>query len=288
MKEFITFSIFYGSFLAFPFLTGMIWLFWKKKHQVATGFLILLSLSFIWSRFIETQRLVVREVEGPANFVLISDTHLGQYKGAAFFTRVVEKTNELNPDFVLIPGDFVYSINPEDIDDIFAPFADFNMPVYAVLGNHDMAPAGELLDSTLSDILANYGVTWIDNATVIDENIQILGLGELWNGETELATFNELQEEFINIAVIHNPDAAYEFPENSLDLIVAGHTHGGQIRIPLIYKWVIPCEYDWGPAQGWFEVLGNPLYITSGLGEIGLPLRLFNPPEIVLFQTELE
>jgi uncharacterized protein len=283
MKEILTFTIYYGSFLSIPFLVGVIWLFWKKKHRFLTGFLILLSLSFIWSRFVEPQMLVVREAEGPANFVLISDQHLGQYKGEAFFSRVVDRINGLNTDFVLIPGDFVYGINPDEIDELFAPFADLDMPVYAVLGNHDMAPAGELLDSSLSEILSGYGVTWIDNITVINNEIQILGLGELWNQETDISTFDELDPELINIAVIHNPDGAYEFPEDSLDLVVAGHTHGGQIRIPLIYRWVVPTKYNWGTAQGWFTVLGNPLYITSGLGEIGLPMRLFNPPEIVHF-----
>lgn len=285
MKELFTFTAYYGSFLAFPFLAGTLWLFLKKRHLFLTGFLILLSLSFIWSRFVEPQMIVIREVEGPANFVLISDQHLGQYKGEAFFSRVVERINELDPDFVLIPGDFVYSIDPTEIEAIFTPFKSFKMPVYAVLGNHDMAPAGELLDSTLSEILSEYGVTWIDNATVINNEIQILGLGERWNNETDLKTFDSLQPDLINIAVIHNPDGAYDFPENSLDLIVAGHTHGGQIRIPFLYKWAVPTKYDWGKAQGWFEILGNPLYITSGLGETALPMRLFNPPEIVHFQS---
>lgn len=283
MKEFLVFLIYYGSFLAFPFFAGVLWLLWRKKHRFLMSGLLLLSLSFIWARFIETQMIVVQEQSGPADFVLISDPHLGQYKGAHFMERVVARINELEPDFVLIPGDFVYAINPKEITELFAAFQDLDMPVYAVLGNHDMAPAGELLDSSLSEILADYGVTWIDNQSTVVDDIQILGLGELWNHETDLRTFDSLKPELINIAVVHNPDAAYSFPEDSLDLVVAGHTHGGQIRIPFLYRLVVPTKYNWGTAQGWFEVKDNPIFITSGLGEIGLPMRLFNPPEIVHF-----
>lgn len=257
---------------------------YKGKLRPLMLVLLMLSISFIWARFYEPQMLIVQTEEGPANFVLISDTHLGQYKGERFMSRVVNQITSLDPDFVLIAGDFVYSIDPTQIENYFAPLQNLEMPIYAVLGNHDMAPAGELLDSSLSEILEGYGVTWIDNQRVINDEIQILGIGELWNGDADLQTFDELQTELINIAVVHNPDAAYEFPENSLDLIVTGHTHGGQIRIPFLYRMVIPCEYNWGTAQGWFTVLGNPLFISSGLGEIGLPLRLFNPPEIVHFK----
>lgn len=227
--------------------------------------------------------LIVREVEGPTNFALISDLHLGQYKGDKYFSRVVTELNELDPEFILFAGDFVYSIDPTKIEKTFAPFADLNMPIYAVLGNHDMAPAGELLDSSLSEILESYGVTWIDNQSVIQDDIQILGVGELWNHEADISVFEKVKEELINIVVVHNPDASYLFPEESVDLVLAGHTHGGQIRIPIIYKWVVPTSYDWGKAQGSYEILGNSLFITSGLGEIGLPLRLFNPPEIIHF-----
>lgn len=283
MKDALPFLIYYGSFLAFPFMVAVVWMLWKKKFRGLMSFLPLLSLSFMWARFVEPQLLVVREETGPADFVLISDAHLGQYKGTHFLERVVERINVLDPDFVVIPGDFVYAINPTQLAETFAPFEALNMPVYAVLGNHDMEPAGELKDESLLTLLEGYGITWIDNLATIENDIQIMGLGELWNGEADLSTFDDMDPSLTNLVVVHNPDAAYEFPAGSVDLVLAGHTHGGQIRIPVIYRWVVPCKYDWGPAQGWFEVHENPLFITSGLGEIGLPMRLFNPPEIVHF-----
>lgn len=286
MKELFTFSLYFGSFLAFPFTVFVIYFLKKKKYSYLMSFLLILSLSFIWARFIEPQMLIVREVEGPANFALIADTHLGQYKGAPYLSRVVERINKLNVDFVLLPGDLVFSIDPESIESTFAPFSDLNVPLYATLGNHDMAPAGELTDDRLINILESYGVTWVDNQSVIHDEIQIIGMGELWNDDADLSTFENLQPKLINIVLAHNPDTAYLFNGIDVDLVVSGHTHGGQIRIPLLYRMVIPCKYDWGKAQGSYEVLGNSIYVTSGLGEIGLPMRLFNPPEIVLFNTE--
>jgi len=283
MKDLITLGIHYGSFLSFPFLLGVLWLLGKKRFQALAIFFVILSVSFIWARFYEPQMLIVREESGPANFVLIADTHLGQYKGARFMERVVNQINALEPDFILFPGDFVYSIAPEDIDEFFSPLTQLDAPLYATLGNHDMAPAGELTDDLLLTSLEDYGVTWIDNKSVTFDGIQLIGIGELWNDDADLSTFDQLQPELTNIVLAHNPDTAYLFEDIDVDLIVSGHTHGGQIRIPFLYRMVIPCEYNWGTAQGWFTVLGNPLYITSGLGETGLPLRLFNPPEVVHF-----
>jgi uncharacterized protein len=288
LKAIILYSIYYGSFLAFPLLILTIWFFYKKKKRAISTFFILLSLLFIYSRFIEPQILVVRQAESGldagVHFALVSDLHNGVYKGEKFLHKIVDELNKQSVDFILIPGDFVYNADPDKLNELFSAFEKLEAPVYAVLGNHDNSPAGEITDQNLELALENASVQLIDNEIITfpEDRLQLVGLGELWNGETDISILDATDPEMEQIVFVHNPDVAYLMPEDEIELIVAGHTHGGQIRIPWLYKKIIPTEYDFGDGNGLFFVNGNRLYITSGAGEIGLPMRLAVPPEIVV------
>ena len=88
------------------------------------------------------------------------------------------------------------------------------------------------------------------------------------------------------MVLTHNPDSVYDAPRGAVKLLLAGHTHGGQIRLPLVYRYVLPVKgpFDRGlyPAVDWdADPEGRPaVFVTSGVGEIGLPMRLLNPPAI--------
>ncbi len=80
----------------------------------------------------------------------------------------------------------------------------------------------------------------------------------------------------------HNPDTTLSYRKNIADLTIAGHTHGGQIRLPLIYKFAIPCKGDFD--QGLYQSTTGKTFVTSGLGEVGLPMRLGIPPVIDILE----
>lgn len=281
--------LYFGSFLCFPFFTGVLFLVWKRRlNRWIAAFFLLFTLFFIYCRFVEPQMLIVREEVSPvgARFVLFSDPHLGTYKGASFMKRTVEKIKGLEPDFVLLAGDWVYAIDPETIPTLFAPLQDLGIPLYAVMGNHDFLPAGELTQEEgtfLIETLESYGVTFIDNLITEEQGLQIVGLGELWNKETDIEVLKDVNPAIPSLVLTHNPDVSYLLDLSQSTLLLAGHTHGGQVRIPFLYKSVIPTKYDWGTGRGWFKVNGGSVYVTSGTGETGLPLRLGVPPELVLF-----
>lgn len=302
MGSFIINCIEYGSFLVIPWIIGMAFQYRNlQKHKIWAGIAIILTILFIYARFIEPERIVVKHEPSPSGleefrFALISDLHLGAFKNEQFLTRALAKDDWSDSvDFVIIAGDWVYGTNEKQIEKNFLPLKSLDIPIYAVMGNHDFEPAGELdeLEQTkIRTALESNGVTLIDNRMERfkknNQELQIAGLGELWNNEANIETLEALDARLPSIVVIHNPDVAAELPKKIANLVVAGHTHGGQVRIPWIYRKIIPTELDFGDGQGWYNLNENPLYITSGLGESGLPLRLGVPPEVVIFEPKTE
>ena len=114
--------------------------------------------------------------------------------------------------------------------------------------------------------------------------INILGLGDNWAKEDDLSQLENYKEEDKLIVIAHNPDSTLNYTNNIPDLTVSGHTHGGQIRLPWIYKFVIPCE---GPFdQGLYQTEKGQVFVTSGLGEVGLPMRFLIPPVIDILELK--
>lgn len=141
--------IFYYSFyLLFPFLFFLIWrIFQGKKISIEVIILIIISLVLIWSRFVEINNIVVKNYDFTVSketslnktlkVAIISDLHLGAYNDQTFLKRVVKKINKTNSDIVIIPGDFSYHLNDDNIFSIFSELKNIKAVKLAVLGNHD-------------------------------------------------------------------------------------------------------------------------------------------------------
>lgn len=273
--------IYFGSFLVFPFLLALFW-YRKKIHIAALIILIILSGAFIWSRFIEPQMIIVRQhtidVGFKSRVVLIADIHLGVYKNAHFLERAVEIINKENPDYVMIAGDFTYEPKKGELAELFAPLSKLTMPVYAVLGNHDVERPGTPVRDELKEALESKGVHFLNNQGANVKNFTLLALGDNWSHEDDVKLLNTYSEKDNVVVLTHNPDTILAYTNNNADVTLTGHTHCGQIRIPWLYKKVIPTEglFDKGLTQE----ERTKLYITCGLGEVGLPMRLFNPPVV--------
>ena len=293
MKPLIHQIIFYGSYLAWVFLVFLIFFALKKrkvllkktKTCIAFVFLLSLTLVFIYARFIEPQIILTQITKIQTGFsarvVVISDIHLGVYKNNNFLKRIVKKINALQDiDFVLIPGDFTY-YPPADLQSLFSPLKEIKYPTYAVLGNHDSEKPGPPIQKALQSALESHGVFFLHNTSlkVKNKDITILGLGDRWAKEDDASQINRFTTKDHLIVLTHNPDTIDEYDDSNIaDLTIAGHTHGGQIRIPFLYKKMIKSQF--GFDEGLYDTKVGKVFVSAGVGTIGLPMRFLIPPRI--------
>jgi predicted MPP superfamily phosphohydrolase len=279
--------LFYGSWLVWPFLVWLVWRLRERRGRWLVALLLSGCLLFAWSRFVEPQRIHVQETVlagtgGQARLVLISDIHLGVYKDGRYLQRLVDRINTLQADAVVIAGDFTYEPAGKSLQQMFAPLAELHLPTYAVLGNHDQQAPGPDIDAELRSALARHSVSVIEGETVTVRGFHLAGLGDRWANKDDPGFLSALPSTSPTLVLTHNPDSAIDLDPARAALVLAGHTHGGQIRIPWLYKRVIPSQYGFDRGE---QFLRTPhgrvrVYTTVGTGEIGLPMRLFNPPTI--------
>lgn len=233
-------------------------------------------------RFVEPHwiKVVEHDVELGFRLVVVSDLHLGVYKGARFLKRVVEMVNSLGPDVVFLPGDFVYRAK---LPGLFNGLKEVKAPMYGVLGNHDILPRGEFEKAEIAEALAGVGVKLVDNEVasfVVDgKEVVLAGVGSEMCGDDRYEHLGGLNGELV-IGMAHNPDSLAKGDFSKCDLVICGHTHGGQVRLPIVYKWAIPCSRDFD--KGLIKFGKGRALISSGIGETSLPLRLGVRPEIVV------
>lgn len=219
---------------------------------------------------------------------VFSDLHYGAYKNTVSLNRIVKKINKEKPDIVLIPGDFVYFIDKKKIESELAELKNIQAPVYAVIGNHDDGNFDEEdVSEEVKIALEKAGVNVIDNKIerikVGSKEITLLGLEDYWNFVADYSLLENLEEKENTIVLTHNPDSVYKFPkETNVDLAICGHTHGGQIRFPFFYKYAIPTKYDFD--RGLHDVNEIKVYVSSGIGMVGLPMRFLVPPRIDILE----
>ena len=267
------------------------------------GFLLTSYGSFVEPRLIAVSEYDVRlPLRAPLKIAVLSDLHIGPYKGKQFLERIVQRTNDLLPDLVFLVGDFIFD---PDID--FSALSSLenlhpSIGTYAILGNHDQGQyqsifgkrilrpdLGDNITTTLSDL----GIRVLRNEHVIipvvDESMVLAGIDDIWTAHADIdAAFANLTPESPLILLVHNPSIIDKPQSHAAHLIVAGHTHGGQIRLPWIGP-IPPLPTTLGPSfdHGIFSVdADSTLAITRGAGETNARARLFAPPEIMLLHVK--
>ncbi len=262
---------------------------WGPLHiLVAIAWVVVVYGSFIEPRFLVVKKysVDVRPLGAPAStrtldLVVISDTHLGKYRHIEWMREVVDKVNALHPDAVLLAGDLATTIAGVDG---FAPLRDIQsrFGVYAALGNWDYR-AGAV---DVRKALGSYGVKTLVNRSVPLEKdgqmFRLIGVDDIQYGKPDWnAALADVASGDIPILLVHNPDAVHEAEVHGIPLVIAGHTHGGQIRFPYLGPVPkIPTKLGNHFDRGAFAVGTVNLFITPGIGESGPRARFLQPPEI--------
>lgn len=230
----------------------------------------------------------------------LSDTHLGPHVPPDFVRRIVRSTLALKPDLILLTGDYVHRGTDcnQPIADLFRPLVESQIPVLAVLGNHDWYGNGHDLSKRLRAI----GVHMLDNTRLFLDaqtraltksppasGLCIAGVGDYTKDPVDFGqgltnALAGLPPEMPRLLLQHQPDAA-EDPRLTqgprVDAIFSGHTHGGQIALPLIGPPVTLSRYGQKYARGLARGPVCPVVVSNGLGMSFLPIRIGVPPEIV-------
>lgn len=287
--------LYYQSWLM-PFF--LVWVIWGFKHQqVSTGFMLVTVLGAvfgIYARFVEPNLLVVKESHIKTGYklkiALISDMHYGLYSTPQQMQRLVDKLNTLDVEAIVVAGDWTYEPSQKiDLAKQLAPFSQLKKPIYSVMGNHDEQRPGPALTQALKAALIANNVKPIDGQSVDLGVARLAGIGDIspnMAGQKGLAALR-IQDKPM-LLLTHNPDSYYGVPALKQPFVMlAGHTHGGQINLPVLTKKILLNVTQQGYQRGLYTLpQNNQLFVTSGIGMIGLPLRFAMPPTIDILQFE--
>ena len=239
---------------------------------------------FVWSYFIEPNLLVVTKYKVPnldgKKIVFVSDFHIAR-RDKNRLKRIVKLINKQNPDLVISGGDYIKGHDGKTtlpIETQVKELEKIKAPIISVLGNHD----GWYDKYRVKSALENHGIKVLSNSNTKVDNLYISGVEDMQTGNPNIKTALE-NTTSPRILVSHTPDVYYDV-KDSVDLILAGHVHGGQIKIPFIGPLIVPSKYGTKFACGKFKDTQNTMIVSKGLGTSILSLRFNAIPEIVVIE----
>lgn len=222
----------------------------------------------------------------------LSDIHHSQVVPRAYLERVVARTNDLKPDFILLGGDYV-TAGPKYqplrgrhyIDPCFEILKELRAPggQFGVTGNHDTWAGLDLIHAGMRRAgicdLTNRG-GWLERH---GGRLWLCGLGDLATQNQDLpAALVQTTPDDAVLLLTHNPDFAQYVRDPRVGHVLSGHTHGGQIVLPFIGAPLVPSGFGQKYRYGLVQAPRTKIYITSGIGVLPFPFRFNCPPEIAL------
>jgi predicted MPP superfamily phosphohydrolase len=224
--------------------------------------------------------------------VQLSDIHLDEYTEPYFLERIVKKVNVLAPDLVLLTGDFIthgsltFIAGNHALHRCAEILTTLTSPLrYAILGNHDVSFSAAMVTQALT----THGTPVLVNQYLPIERgsdrLWLCGVDDPGTSNPDLELAIPAKPDGPVLLMAHEPDFAdhvVAHPRGPLvDLMLAGHSHGGQIRLPFLGPLILPPMGEKYP-EGLYRFKQMQLYVNRGIGTVGLPFRLNCPPEITV------
>jgi hypothetical protein len=224
----------------------------------------------------------------------LSDIHLDAFTEPFFLRHAVNRINQLNPDMVFLTGDYVTSgrlyrrFDHDAAGQCGAILSQLVCPRrYAILGNHDVSAGAAMVTAALVE----HGIPVLRNSYIPIEQgggrFWLSGLDDAVEGKPDperaipFSIRNIVQEPVI--LMCHAPDYVDRLLADpvgrAISLVLSGHTHGGQVRLPLVGPLTLP-KLGKKYVEGWFRLQNLQLHVNRGLGTVGVPFRFDCPPEI--------
>ncbi|MBN1064468.1 metallophosphoesterase [Clostridium botulinum] len=259
---------------------------------------------FAYSIYVEPNLLSVKNIEinnssnikneDTIKIAQISDIHLGEYYAIDKLEKLVNKVNSQNADIIVFTGDLFDNVSKFEDTSKVAPILkklNTNIGKYAIYGNHDYGGgAKNIYKNVMED--SGFKILVNEQANVkLDsgKTMSILGLDDALLGNPDVEkTARNIKGSNYNLLLLHEPDLSDKFVSYNIDLILAGHSHGGQVKIPFLGEIVTPPL-----AEKYKDGLYNlntkrntQLYVNSGIGNTKVPFRFMNVPEVSIFEIK--
>lgn len=264
-------------------------------------FFLILSI-LLYSRYIETKNIIVKETKVinsnlPDTFygyklVQLSDIHYKTTIGREELDKIVKKVNKIKPDIIVITGDLLdknINYTDNDINNIIKLLSNINSKhKYIITGDND-------LNDEFKNIVEKINFKLLDNTYEIIYNedidpILVSGLSTVSDTKNTSATIEEVEKTIskynikYNILFTHEPYIIDDINYNNYQLILSGHTHNGQINIPVIKDIFMPDKKSIQYKNFYYKKDNTDLYVSNGLGTTGFRARLLNKPTINLYR----
>lgn len=279
----------------------------NKYLKFSFSIIIIIIGIILYARFIGTMGLNTKEytftdTNIPSNFdgikiVHFSDIHYNRAINTTKLNKIIDEINLINADIVVFTGDLIDKdmiLNDNDFKYLTEAFSKIKAKYgkYAILGNHDYNEYDEILK-----VYKNSNFKYLENSydIIYNQNNEKIFIGGLGNVTHNLDDIDKTMEYFNNndninykIILIHEPDITTNVVDNyNVNLILAGHSHNGQIRLPIIGAIYTPPGakkyYD-----EFYKIDNTRLYISSGIGVSTINYRLWNKPSINFYRINKE
>ena len=277
----------------------------KKKIIIILSIILGILGIIFYSRFIETSLFETKEYKisnvnlandfSGLKIIHISDIHYGRITSTKMMKKIIKEVNLIKPDIIVITGDLIdkdATLTEKDISFLKDSLAKLESKYgkYAIYGNHDITYSREKIEeiykySNFKLLVNDYDIIYGKR----NEALFIGGLDSLLEGEQNIektmSYFNDHEDILYKILLVHEPDSTDNILEKypNTNLILAGHSHNGQVRLPLIGAVYTPSGskkyYD-----NYYKINETDLYISSGIGVSRINFRLFNKPSINFYR----
>ena len=276
----------------------------KKIIRFLLILLLIILLLVIYARYEGTNGLITKEYKietadisnsfDGIKIVHFSDLHYKRIINKDRTKEIVNEINLINPDIVIFTGDLIdkdFDVSDEDIEDLTLLLNNINSKYgkYAIIGNHDYVRD----DDILNDIYNNSSFVLLKNSydVIYGDNNDKLFIGGVDTYSYDKADIDKTMEYFednedidYKIILVHEPDYIDTITSKyNVNLVLAGHSHNGQINIPFIKEMFLPYGSN-KYYENYYIVNDTPLYVSSGIGESRINFRLFNKPSINFYR----
>lgn len=230
---------------------------------------------------IENVKIKSNKINNDYKILHISDFHSNEYIN---LNKLLSDIDKLNSDYIFITGDMISrnEVSFNQTLEFLNLLIDKCENIYYVLGNHEMENSNV---NKYIKIVEELGINILDDETIKREDLTISGLNFYHSNEEYNNLVKNLNSKTFNIILTHSPSRIPKVIQGKEDLILTGHTHGGQIRIPIIGALIAPGQGIFPKYEkGLYKIKNTNLYVNSGLGNSSISVRILNPVSMTIIE----